>query len=500
MQTVLGIDCGTSSLKALLLDLEGGTAGVAASSYDVDIPAPGRAEQDPEIWWSALKNVLAALRGAHPEAFAAIRGIGLSGQMHGLVCVDANGTALRPAILWLDARTGELTRTLEEKIGMDAVRERLHNRPAAGFAFPSLVWLRDNEPDVYARTAAVLAPKDYLRLRLTGETGAERSDASATGIFDVGAGDWARELIDRCGINPALFPACADSTDHAGTVSGSCAAETGLARGIPVVYGAGDQPCQSLGNGVYAEGPVIANIGTGGQIACCSDTDRFDPELRVHTFRHALRGKFTVFGAALASGLSLKWLAGICGGANFETMGKEAAATAPGAGGLLFLPYLSGERTPHMDPAARGAFMGLDMGHGRGHLARAVMEGVTFSLLDSLTILDGMGIRPERVIASGGGAKSPVWLQIQADIFDKPVTVCREKEQAALGAAMLAAEGCALATIPELAGRCVRYDADHYAPRREYRGVYEDLYGLYRELYPANRRIMHTLNAVRHKE
>lgn len=496
---ILGIDLGTSSVKAALLDARTGILGNASRDYTVDIPHPGRGEQNPETWWQSLLETLAELRRQYPGPFRAVSAVGLSGQMHGIVLVDADNRPLRPAILWMDSRASDIAKELETRLGRENVARILHNRIFPGFALPSLVWVKKHEPDIYKKIAWALSPKDYIRLRLTGEIGSECSDASATAMFDVGKGMWANDILEHCGIDAKILPRPAVSTDIAGTVRAQCADETGLSRNARVVYGAADQPAQSIGNGVCGEGQVIANIGTGGQVSCFSATDRYDPRLRVHTFRHALADSFTVFGAALASGMSLNWFANnIVGEKSFAQLTEEAAETEPGSDGLLFLPYLSGERSPHMNPDASAMFFGLRLEHDKRHLTRAVMEGVAYSLLDSLVILKDLGVRCDSIIASGGGAKSPLWLQIQADVFNHPVAVSEESEQACLGAAILAGNGTGIfPDIREAVSRLVHLGDVVYTPRAAHASRYREQYEIYRELYLANHKAMERLRKER---
>ena len=486
---LLGIDVGTSSLKSMLLDPEKGTSLLAAREYDVEIPREGYAEQSPGVWWDALKETLRELRERAPAKFRSVTAVGFSGQMHGLVMTDKNGIPLRGAIVWLDQRSGRQVAQMNAKLPGREIEEILQNRPFPGFAVPSLLWVKENERKIYDQCACVMQAKDYLRMKLTGEPGTDASDASATAGFDVGQRQWAYDILTRLGLDREKFPPCREATEVAGEITAAAAEETGLRKGIPVVFGAGDQPAQSIGNGAVREGLVISNIGTGGQIAAYSAKDVHDRELRTHTFCHAVDKAYTVFGASLCSGLSMKWLKNnVLGVSSYDEMSALAARSEPCSGGLVYLPYLTGERTPHMNPKAKGMFFGLTLGHDRRHFARAVMEGVTFALRDSLEILENMGISAERIVASGGGARSGVWLQIQADIFGKEVAVCRVKEQACLGACILAGLGTGtFANAGEAAERLVSFEEKTSLPdmsaHREYSGAYET----FREIYRANK-------------
>ncbi len=491
MKTILGIDIGTSSLKAMLLDLESGFSHVTSCEYGVDIPQPGWAEQDADVWWNAAVSVLNELKTAHASEFNSIAGIGLSGQMHGLVCVDRFGKPVRPAIVWLDQRSAGHVERLNQKNGAEKLESMLQNPVFTGSAFASLLWMRDDAPKELAQTETVLLPKDYIRYRLTGEIGTDYSDASGTACFSTKSRDWAWGLISECGLKASLFPACREAGDIAGTVSAKAARDTGLREGIPVIYGAGDQPCQSVGNGAIHEGILTCNIGTGGQIAAVLANERHDTMLRTQTFCHATPGVYTILGATLNAGMSLNWLSKKVLKADYQTLNAEAAAVRPASAGLLFLPYLSGERTPHMDPLAQGMFFGLALGHERGHFARAVMEGVAFSLKDALSIFEELGISADSVIASGGGAASGLWLQIQADILEKEMRVCSVKEQACLGACLLAAAG--IGYYSDLREACkihVTFRSETYRPNLENSAVYRRSYERYRRLYRQTKDIM----------
>jgi xylulokinase len=485
MAVILGIDLGTSSVKALLLDTGYGEAGAAARAHDVTIAGPLGAEQDPEEWWRLTVEILRELRTKYPKAFAEIAAIGFSGQMHGLVTVDSRGRTPRPAMVWLDQRSRSQTQAINALVRDHNWIENIQNRIAVGFALPSLRWLKESEPEVFSKIQCWMLPKDYLRLKMTGSAATDFSDASATGAFAIDSKKWAWPLIDALDLPRGIFLPCSGSSAAAGCVSGQCAGETGLKAGIPVVFGAGDQMAQSIGNGAVREGPVIANIGTGGQVAACSGKDVFDPKLRTHTFCHAIDGAYTVFGATLCGGMSLKWLKNnILKIDNYQELDAAAGSVEAGSGGVVFLPYLSGERTPHMDPDAKGMFFGLRLGHDHRFMARAVMEGVTFSLKNSLDILTGLGVSCKRIIASGGGAQSALWLQMQADIFEKEIQVLRVKEQACLGACILAGLGTGLfKDVQSACDQFTRFDPVIFTPDAKTSGVYRGRYDVFQELY-----------------
>lgn len=485
MAVILGIDVGTSSIKAMLMDTEKGVMAIKAREYEVDIPQKGYAEQNPQLWWSSLVEILSALKEKHKNIYEAIAAVGYSGQMHGLVLVGENGNPVRPAIIWLDQRTEKQLEYIESVITEDEMGKVFCNRVSSGFAFPSLLWVKEREPEIFAKVKSILCPKDYLRLKMTGEIGAEVVDASSTGIFSTAKRDWAWEIIDKFGLPKEIFPCVFESGDIAGKVSGSCAKETGLPVGIPVIFGTGDQPAQSIGNGVISDGKIISNIGTGGQISAFIPSPIYDAHLRTNTFCHAIRDSYTIFGAALCSGMSLNWVKNkVLHIDDYETVNEMAASVQPGAENLIYLPYLSGERTPHMNPNAKGVFFGMTLRHEQGHFLRAVMEGVTYSLKDSLEIIKELGVDAPEIIASGGGSASDQWLQIQADIFEKPVTASRVKEQACMGSCILAANAIgALSSLEEGCERFVLLDDRVFYPDRRHVDIYKEGYVKYKELY-----------------
>ena len=492
MACILGIDLGTSSVKSMLLEEEEGPVHTAACAYAVNIPQPGYAQQSPIVWWDAVKHTIQELKAKCPSMFQNIRAVGFSGQMHGLVLTGKDGEVLRPAIIWLDQRSDLMAKQMHEDLGMGQMGEIFHNRAFSGFAFPSLLWVKEREPEVFAKINSILMPKDYIRFRMTGELGADASDASSSCILDTGKREWAYDIIERYGIPKGIFPPVHEAEETAGYITRRCAKETGLPEGIPVVYGSGDQPAQSIGNGAVKEGLIISNIGTGGQISAYSATDIYDPKLRIHTFCHALNRAYTIFGATLCSGMSMNWLKDkILEAKSYQELSDAAAETEPGAGGLLYLPYLTGERTPHMDAGASGMFFGMRLIHDRRHFVRSVMEGVVYSLKDSLQIFEQMGLRADRIIASGGGAASPIWLQIQADILEKEICVSAVKEQACLGACILAGAGTGmLESTEEGVKRYVSFRGDTYEPRERLKDMYREQHRKYQQLYQAAKGLM----------
>lgn len=498
MAIVLGIDLGTSSIKAMLLNTDIGVIGLETEGYSVDIPQSGYAEQSPSMWWACTVNVMRLLNDRYPSDYAQVEAVGLSGQMHGLVMVDNEGIPLRPAILWLDQRSGKQAKTVGEAFSFEQMGKLLHNRVFPGFASCSLLWLKENQPEVFEKISSIMLPKDYLRYLFTGKIGTDYSDASGTGMFNTGAWRWSDEFINHFGIRSDIFPECGHSVEIAGYITKEAAKLTGLRIGTPVLYGAGDQPAQSIGNGLVYEGALISNIGTGGQIACFSKTGLYDKFLRTHTFCHALPNAFTIFGATLSGGMSLNWLASkLLHVNNFKALDNGASEIPAGSGGLIYLPYLSGERTPHMDVHAKGMFFGMTLGLDERHFTRAMMEGVVYSLKDSLELIRQIGIKSQKIIASGGGSSSPLWLQMQADIFEMDVHVCAVKEQACLGACILAALGIGVYISAEDAcARHVSFRDEVYHPNPKTQAVYIKGYKIYRELYARTSDLMSDTEAL----
>lgn len=483
MALMMGIDIGTSGTKVMLADKKKGVLAVEKEQYDVSVPETGYAEQDPGIWWRAVQSCVRKLKGQFP--LSDVRAVGITGQMHGLVLTDRNGISLRPAILWMDQRSESECGELRELIAEMGLEKNIRNRIFPGFALPSLLWVRHHEPEVFEKIDCVLQPKDYIRWKLTGLFGSEVSDASATLMFDIVRREWAWELIDACGFPRHIFPECHESAEIQGKISQKCAQETGIPVTADVIYGMGDQQAQSIGNGVFEEGTYICNIGTGGQISSFSSVPVYDRELRTQTFCHGIAGAYSVYGAVLNAGMALKWLKDqLIKEKDFGVMSQMAEKVPAGSRGLYFLPYLTGERTPHMDSHARGMFFGLDLSHSKETMVRAVMEGVTFALKDCMTLLEQMKLPCSRVISSGGGAASPVWLQIQADIFNRKIQICSVSEQACLGVCMAAGAAAGIfRDLQEAKEMLVSYEAECYMPDPQNAELYGRMYPVYRALY-----------------
>lgn len=488
MQPVLcGIDLGTSSLKVVLLDERGQVAGSGAADYAIQSPAPGVAEQDPATWWQALKVAVAHSFRAADSDGRSLRAIGLTGQMHGIVALNDRLEPLRPAILWADQRGADEVAAIEQQIARAALIALTGSRASVGFTAPKIMWLRRHEPDVWARCALVVQPKDWLRLRLTGERATEPTDASATLLFDLRARDWSAELLDRLAVPRAMLPPIAPSLAQTGALTPAAAAELGLPAGIPVIAGAGDTPAQALGYGALDPGLVLATISSGGQLFAATTTPRADPHGRVHTLCHVSADRWYVMGALQAAGLALHWLRDqFADNLPYDQLLAEAAQIAPGADGLMFVPYLLGERTPHMDHAARGMFFGLALRHGRAALVRAVLEGVAFAFRDALDVLHEMDVPCSEVRLGGGGSRSPLWRAIFADVLNQPIALTNAEQGAAYGAALIA--GVGVGHWPDLRAATARVQViERRAPEPAHVARYAELHEIYRELYARNR-------------
>jgi xylulokinase len=471
MTRLIGLDVGTSSTKGAAIDDTGAVLAVAERGHRLSTPRPGWSEQDPDDWWRAAVAVLEEL-----DAGGAA-GIGLSGQMHGLVALDAAGRPLRPAILWNDGRTQAQCEEIEARVGLERLIELTGNRALAGFTAPKLLWLAEHEPDVHARIARVLLPKDYVRLRLTGEHATDVADASGTLLFDVARRRWSEEVIGALGVDPAWLPAVHESPAVSGVTRG----------GVPVAAGAGDQAAGALGVGVVAEGgPASVALGTSGVVFAALDRYAHDPRARVHAFCHAVPDAWHVMGVMLSAAGSLAWLRDVMG-ATYEELLAGAAAWEPGVEGALFAPYLAGERTPHADPGARGAFTGLSLRHNAGALARAVLEGVAFGLRDALDLVEELGGRPGTGRVSGGGARSELWLSIVASVLELALEVTVVDEGAAYGAALLGGVAAGVWEDPRQAvDACVRVTRT-VEPRTDWVQAYAPVRERFRALYPALR-------------
>ena len=486
MGHVLGIDVSTTATKAVLIDEAGAVVGVAASEYGFEVPHPLWSEQDPRLWWdgavAAIRAVLAKTGASGSDVVA----LGLTGQMHGLVLLDGRDEILRPAILWNDQRTADACDAVRAAVGPGRLIEITGNDALTGFTAPKLVWVRDNEPAVWDRVAHVLLPKDFVRLRLTGEYALDKADGAGTLLFDLAARDWSDEVLAALGIDPSWMPPTFEGPSVTGAVTGAAAAATGLREGTPVVAGGGDQSANAVGVGVVDAGTMALSLGTSGVVFAATEAPIHEPRGIVHAFCHAVPDRWHMMSVMLSAAGSLRWFRDtLAPGESFEALVAAAGEIDPGSDGLLFLPYLTGERSPHPDPFARGAFVGITVTHDRRHMTRAVLEGVAFGLRDGLDLMTAAGMpAPTQIRASGGGTVSPLWRQILADVLDAEIATVDSAEGAAYGAGLLAAVGAGwFASVAEAAAATVHVtpvatpgpDVARYAEAHEW----------YRALYPA---------------
>ncbi|MBC7236708.1 MAG: xylulokinase [Chloroflexi bacterium] len=496
MAYLLGIDVGTTGTKALLINEAGGVVANATYEYPMYTPRPQWAEQDPEDWWQAcIKAIRRVLRDADIRADE-IHGIGLTGQMHGMVMLDAQGKVLRPCIMWNDQRSWAQCEWIMNTIGRERFLELTLNPALPGFTAPKIIWTRENEPEVYARAAKVLLPKDYVRYRLTGAYATEVSGASGTALFDVGNRTWSDVVLEELGIPKEWMPPCYESVEITGKIGAGVAELTGLRAGTPVVGGAGDQAASAVGTGIVEPGLVSVTLGTSGVVFAYTETPSRDPEGRLHTFCHAVPGKWHVMGVTLSAGGSLRWFRDTLGQAErdiarlsgvdpYDIITAEAAKAPAGCEGLIFLPYLTGERTPYADPNARGCFIGLTLRHDKRYMARAVLEGVAYSLRDSIELFRDLAIPIQQVRAVGGGARSRMWRQIWADVFGTELVTINVTDSTAYGAALLAGVGTGVyASVPTACEATIRI-VDRTEPDPEDQATYNEYYPVYRSLYRA---------------
>ena len=482
----LGIDIGTGGSRALLVDRQGEVVAAHTAPHDeMTMHQPLWAEQSPGNWWEASVQAVRGVMAAGGVSGGAIEGIGLSGQMHGLVVLDDANNVIRPALIWCDQRSQPQVDWVNGRVGKARVLECIANPVLTGFTLPKLLWVRDNEPALYERVRHVLLPKDYIRFRLTGEFATEVSDASGTALFDVVNRRWSYDLADALEIDRSVLPACCESSEITGKVTREAAALTGLKEGTPVVGGGGDQAASAVGNGIVEPGVVSCTLGTSGVVFAHMEQVAYDPAGRVHTFCHAVKGKWHVMGVTQGAGLSLQWFRNqLAPGSDYDALMDEAATAPAGARGLYWLPYLMGERTPHLDAAARGGWIGLTASHKRADLIRSLIEGVSYSQKDCLDIVQSLRVAVSSVRASGGGAKSPFWRQVLADVFAKPVVTLASQEGSALGAALLAMVGTGeYASVPEVCSAVIR-EKNRVEPGSAV-PAYERGHAIYQSLYPA---------------
>jgi len=495
MALFMGVDVGTSGVKAVVIDARGRLLGAQTEPLTLRTPRPGWAEQKPEDWWSASQRAIrGAIRRSKVKA-GRIAAVGFSGQMHSSVFLDRQGKVIRPALLWCDGRTTEECREVTERVGEQQLREWASNPVLEGFTLPKVLWLRKHEPAAFARLAKVVLPKDYVRFRLSGELATEPSDASATLMYDTAGRRWSRPLMEAVGLDLSLLPDVGGSTEILGRVSKPAARATGLLEGTPLVGGGADNACGAAGVGVVTPGDAVASWGTSGTVVAPTAEPKVDPGLRAHTFCHVVPDTWYVMGVMLTAGGAFAWHRDQLApelrrkkDAN-DLLNREAARVPIGSLGLTFLPYLQGERTPHRDATARGAFVGLSLAHERPHLTRAVLEGICFGLRDSLSIIRELGLPVESLLLTGGGARSPFIRRLQADIYGLPVVTVNREEGPPFGAALLAAVGAGAFESVAAAARATLKRRAPQPHRPDAHAAYEEPYLRYRELYPALRAV-----------
>jgi xylulokinase len=495
MAYVIGCDVGTSGTKAIVVSESGKILSKVTVEYPLSTPHPGWAEQDPDMWVKAAFQAIAgAVRKAGVKA-SDVKSQGFSGQMHSSVFLDKQGKVLRPALLWCDTRTHEECLEITKKVGEAHLRQWVSNPALEGFTLPKILWVKKHEPKTYAKIAQVLMPKDYVRYKLTGALATEVSDAAGTLYFDVKNRRWSEELLGKLGIPLKWFPQVVESQEICGHLTDGAAKALGLKPGTPVVGGGADNTCGAVGNGIIQSGDVMASLGTSGVLFAHADKVKVDPGLRVHSFCHSVPDKWYLMGVILSAGFSLQWyrdtlglsekkLGKKTGKSAYGILSQEAQKVAAGSEGLLFLPYLMGERTPHKDAYARGAFVGISARHGRAHFARSVFEGITFAMRDSLEIFRELKVPIRRVVATGGGAANPFQRQLQADIYGEEVVTVNSEEGPAYGAAILAMVGAKLyPSVPAACSKLIRV-VTRTQPRSKWVKEYDGWYSEYRKLYP----------------
>ena len=486
----LGIDVGTGGTRAVIIDPDGNIFASATSEHTpFASPHTGWAEQDPEDWWRATIDVVRQVLSK--SSADEIKAVGFSGQMHGSVLLDHSDEVLRPAIIWCDQRTDDQCKSLTEVIGADRLIELTCNPALTGFTLPKMLWVRDCEPESWRRLRTVLLPKDYVRMRLSGDRATDVADASGTLLFDVKARKWSSEMLSATEIDERLLPRVYESPEVTGSISKAGAEATGLRPGTPIVAGAGDQAAGAVGMGIVRPGTASSTIGTSGVVFAATDEPKLDPKGRVHTFCHAVPGRWHVMGVTQGAGLSLRWFRdqfgaiGEDGCDSYDRLTKEASSVSSGSDGLMWTPYLMGERTPHLDPFARAALVGLTASHTRAHIVRAMLEGVAFSLRETFEIFSEIDLQVEEIRLGGGGARSSLWRQIQADVYGQSVNTVAAEEGAAFGAALLAGVGVGIWSSIDAACDAVVRIADHVEPNPESVRILADQYERFKQIYSA---------------
>ena len=483
----LGIDTSTTSSKALLIDERGEVIAVASSPHTLQIPRPLWSEQDPREWWDAVSASIRSVLEKAGIGGEQVAAVGLTGQMHGLVLLDEAGNVLRPAILWNDQRTQSQCDEIHRRIGKEKFIQITGNVALTGFTAPKILWVKENEPDIYAKAKHVLLPKDYIRYKLTGEYAMDKADGSGTVLFDLKSRKWSREVLEALGIDASWMPRTFEGPEFTGRVTAEAASITGLKVGTPIAAGGGDQAAQAVGVGAVEPGVVALTVGTSGVVFATTPSALIEPDGRLHAFCHAVPGMWHFMGVMLSAAGSLQWYRDtLAPNMSFDDLLKEAEPVPAGSEGLQFLPYLSGERTPHPDPLARGAFIGLTLRHSRAHMTRAVLEGVSFGLKDIFTLIQNAGLGTiSQVRASGGGTKGALWRQILASVLGTELVTVNTTEGAAYGAALLAGVGTgAWLDVASACKACVKITGSTMPVAAQVE-TYRKAYPLYRELYPA---------------
>ncbi len=483
MSILLGIDLGTSGVKILAIDEKGKNLASVSETYPLLQPRAGWTEQNAEDWWQAVVSALKQIINSPEVDPDSILALSLSGQMHGSVFLDKENQVIRNPILWNDTRTVEQCRQITQIVGEQDLIAMVGNPALEGFTLPKLLWLRENEPDNYEKLQTMMLPKDYIVYRLTGRLCTEVSDAAGSLLLDVKQRKWSSELCAKLDVDPSILPEVLDSIDVASTLTESVSRETGLPQSVKVIAGGADNACGAVGNGIVSEGIILASIGSSGVVMGSTNTMQYDPQGRIHSFNHAVPHRWYLMGVTLSAGLSMSWLKNNLMGKDYDYINQEAAKVSPGSEGVIFLPYLYGERTPHRDPMARGAFIGLSGIHSQANMMRAVFEGVAFALKDSFELIKGLGVEPREVRMTGGGAKSALWRQILADVFNTEVVTMQSDEGPAFGAALIAGAGSGVFNTIEDATEQTVAVADHVHPDSARAKKYEEVYPLFQSLY-----------------
>jgi xylulokinase len=496
MTYFIGVDTSTTATKALLMDERGLVLGVASNEYPFETPQPLWSEQDPSLWWHATAESIRQVLAKTGVDATAVKGIGLTGQMHGLVLLDENGEVLRPAILWNDQRTGPQCDAIRLKLGRERLIQITGNDALTGFTAPKILWVQEHEPEIWELARHILLPKDYVRYKLTGVFASDRAGGAGTILFDLAKRDWSPEVLAALDIPTEYLPKTYEGTEVTGSLSPAVADELGLPANIPVYGGGGDQAAAAVGTGAVRAGVVSLSLGTSGVVFAATDSPFIEPEGRLHAFCHSVPDKWHLMGVMLSAAGSLRWYRDtFAPDTDYDTLLKPAADVPAGCDGLFFLPYLTGERTPHPDPLARGAFVGLTVRHGFSHLTRAVLEGVSFGLRDSFELMKSAGLESiSQVRVTGGGARSPLWRQILADVFGAEIVTVNAEEGAANGAALLAATGAgAFRSVEEACDATISITGSTQPGKDQV--VYEELYPLYQDLYPSLKSTFHSIRS-----